>query len=178
MSSLCHATWFSLAVRHSFLKELAIGKTAKYIWTWIRSAISFTAINIINNSQQRDLGWSLCHSRVELMYRSDQSFNIPPPGIRRIFLPGRGGIWLTWSSRGRAFDHYSLGVGNLIACLDFMLRVALIPRGVINHGEDKPWCIQSERCPIRGALAGKQRLPQALPCIWRYSRTIYIIFGL
>ena len=49
-SSLCHATWFSLAVRHSFLKELAIAKTAKYIWTWIRSANSFTAINIINNS--------------------------------------------------------------------------------------------------------------------------------
>ena len=34
---------------------------------------------------------------------------------------------------GRAFDHYSLGVGNLIASLDFMLRVTLIPRGVINR---------------------------------------------
>ena len=32
-SSSCYATWFSLAVRHSFLKELAIAKTAKYIWT-------------------------------------------------------------------------------------------------------------------------------------------------
>ena len=29
-----------------------------------------------------------------------------------------------------------------------MLRVALIPRGVINHGEDKPSGIQSERCAI------------------------------
>ena len=58
------------------------------------------------------------------------------------------------SSRGRAFDHYSLGVGNLIASLDFMLRVALIPRGVINHDEDS----QSERYPIRGGLAEKQRL--------------------
>ena len=63
------------------------------------------------------------------------------------------------------FDHYS------------MLRVALIPRGVINHGGDKPWCIQSERYPIRGGLAEKQRLAQALLCIWRYSRTICIIFG-
>ena len=27
-----------------------------------------------------------------------------------------------------------MGVGNLIASLDFMLRVALIPRGVINIG--------------------------------------------
>ena len=31
-----------------------------------------------------------------------------------------------------------------------MLRVTLIPRGAINHGGDKPWCIQSERYPIRG----------------------------
>ena len=52
-------------------------------------------------------------------------------------------------------------MGNLIDSLDFMLRVALIPRGVINHGEDKPSCIQSERYPIRGGLAEKQRLAQA-----------------
>ena len=50
-----------------------------------------------------------------------------------------------------------MGVGNLIASLDFMLRVALIPRGVINHDEDKPSCIQSERYPIRGGLAEKNR---------------------
>ena len=52
-------------------------------------------------------------------------------------------------------------MGNLIASLDFMLRVALIPCGVINHGEDKPSCIQSERYPIRGGLTEKQRLAQA-----------------
>ena len=52
-------------------------------------------------------------------------------------------------------------MGNLIASLDFMLQVGLIPRGVINHGEDKPSCIQSERYPIRGGLAKKQRLAQA-----------------
>ena len=34
-----------------------------------------------------------------------------------------------------------------MASLDFMLRVALIPRGVINHGKDKPSYIQSERYP-------------------------------
>ena len=77
-----------------------------------------------------------------------------------------------------AFDHYSLGVGNLIDSLDFMLRVAPIPRGVINHDEDKHSCIQSERYPIRGGLAKEQKLPQALFCIWRYSRAIYIIFGM
>ena len=31
--------------------------------------------------------------------------------------------------------------------------------------EDKPSCIQSERYPIRGGLAEKQRLAQALFCI-------------
>ena len=41
------------------------------------------------------------------------------------------------------------------------LRVALIPRGMINHGKDKPSCMQSERYPIRGGLAEKQRLAQA-----------------
>ena len=42
-----------------------------------------------------------------------------------------------------------------------MSRVALIPHGVINHGRDKPSCIQIERYPIRGGLAEKQRLEQA-----------------
>ena len=67
--------------------------------------------------------------------------------------------------RGGAFDHYSYVVGILIASLDFVLRVGLIPRGVINHSGDKTWCIQSERYPIRGGLAVKQRLAQALLCI-------------
>ena len=76
-----------------------------------------------------------------------------------------GGNLINLVFPGRAFDHYSLGVGDLIASLNFMLRVALIPRGVINHGEDKPSCIQRERYPIRGGLAEKQRLAQALFCI-------------
>ena len=103
------------------------------------------------------------------------------PGIARTFdvfcCPG-----------GREFDEVSLpcgrgvGVGNLgwgiwllasISCY-----IALIPRGVINHGGDKPWCIQSKRYPIRDGLAEKQRLAQVLLCIWRYTRTIYIIFGM
>ena len=52
-----------------------------------------------------------------------------PLGITRAFhtfsCPGEG-----------AFDHHSVGVGNLIASLDVMLRVMLIPRGLINHGRD------------------------------------------
>ena len=117
---------------------------------------------------------SLCISQIEASTSPPRAY----PGHLTSFPAREEGIWLTKSSRGRAFDHYSLGVGNLIASLDFMLRVALIPRGVINHDEDKPPCIQSERYPIRGGLAEKQRLAQALLCTWRYSRTIYIIFGM
>ena len=39
---------------------------------------------------------------------------------------------------------------------------SLIPRDVINHGGDKPWCVQSERYPIRGRVTEKQRFAQAL----------------
>ena len=92
-----------------------------------------------------------------------------PPGIPRAFdvfsCPGGREFDELSLSGGGAFDHYSQGVRNLIATLDFMLRVALIPRGVINHGKDKPSCIQSETYPIRGGLAEKQRLVQALFCI-------------
>ena len=57
----------------------------------------------------------------EVMYQSNRSFNIPHPRAypgQLTSFPAREG-------------------GNLIASLDFMFRVALIPRGAINHGEDK-----------------------------------------
>ena len=77
------------------------------------------------------------------MYQSNRSLNIPPPGItgHLTSFPAReGGREFDELSlpQGGAFDHYSKGVGNLIASFDFMLRAALIPRGVINHGGDKP----------------------------------------
>ena len=67
-------------------------------------------------------------------------------------------------------------MGNLIASLDFMLRVALILRGVINHGEDKPSCIQSGRYPIRGGLAEKQRLAQALLYLKIFKNHLYYLW--
>ena len=78
------------------------------------------------------------------MYQSNRSFNIPHLGHLTSFPAREGGNLIK--------------LGNLIASLVFMLRVALIPRGVTNHDEDKPSCIQSERYPIRGGLAEKQRL--------------------
>ena len=66
-----------------------------------------------------------------VMYQSNRSFNIPP-GIPRAFdafsCPG-----------GREFDHQPQGLGNLIISLNVMIRVALIPHGlmnVIHHGGD------------------------------------------
>ena len=88
------------------------------------------------------------------------------PGIWRFFLPGRDGIWSPL-----------IGVGNLIVSLDFMLRVALIPRGLINHGGDggdKLWWIQKKRSRIRGGLVENQRPTQTLFCIWRCLVPIYI----
>ena len=70
--------------------------------------------------------WNLCISQIEA--------STSPPGVPQAFdvlsCPG-GGNLINLVFPGQAFDHYSLGVGNLIASLDFMLRVALIPQGVI-----------------------------------------------
>ena len=48
-----------------------------------------------------------------------------------------------------AFDHHSLGVGNLIASLHFMSRVPLIPRELTNHCGDSKETIADY---IRGRL--------------------------
>ena len=63
---------------------------------------------------------------------------------------------------GGAFDHYSQGVGNLIASLDFILRVALIPN---SWRRQILGCIHNDRYLIRGGLAEKKMLAQALLCI-------------
>ena len=109
---------------------------------------------------------------LEIMYQSNRTLNTPPPraypgqltsvaareggNLMNLVFPGEGYLITT---------HRGWGIWSLasISCC-----AALIPRGVINHGGDKPWCIQSERYPIRGGLAEKQRLAQALLCIWRY----------
>ena len=106
----------------------------------------------------------------DVMYQSNRSFNTTPPpnpghtpGIWRVFLPGREGIWSP-----------PIGVGNLIASLDVMLRVALIPHGLIYHGGDKLWWIQKKILHMRGWLVENQRSTQDLFCVWRCLRPIYI----
>ena len=67
-------------------------------------------------------------SSFSLMYQSNRSLNIPPSKPRTFdAFPCPG---------GRAFDYHSWGLVNLIASLDYILRVALIPRGLVNHGGD------------------------------------------
>ena len=102
-----------------------------------------------------------------------RSLNIPP-GIPRALdafsCPG-----------GREFDEYSLPRARHLITTHRgwgIWSLASISTCAINLGRAKPWCIQSERYPIRGGLAEKQRLAQTLLRIWRYSRTICIIFGM
>ena len=64
---------------------------------------------------------------VHIMYRSNQSFNMPPPlppGIPRAFdtfaVPGRREFDYQSLPGGGEFDPHALGVGNLDCTLDFM----------------------------------------------------------
>ena len=116
------------------------------------------------------------------MYQSNRSLNTQPPGhipgIWRVLLPGREGIWWTKSSPGRGiwslliwggeFDRYSF---------DFMLRRA------DSTWRDKSWRRQAlmhskRKIPDSWRTGWKARLAQALLCIWRYWRTICIIFSM
>ena len=63
--------------------------------------------------------------QVEVMYRSNQSFNMPPPpGIPRAFdtfaVPGRREFDYQSLPGGGEFDPHALGVGDLNCTLDFM----------------------------------------------------------
>ena len=56
-------------------------------------------------------------------------------------------------------------------------RHSMRRRGLINHGgdgRDKLWWIQKKRLRICGGLVENQRHTQALFCIWRCLRPIYI----
>ena len=59
-----------------------------------------------------------------LMYRSNRSFNMPPPGIPRAFdtfaVPGRREFDYQSLPGGGEFDPHALGVGNLNSTVDFM----------------------------------------------------------
>ena len=125
--------------------------------------------------------WIQCSMSLRFYVPVKSKLKHAPPACPRhltSFPAQEGGNLINLVFPGAGIWSLLIGGGNLIASLDLMLRVALIPRGAINRSEDKPSCIQSERYPIRGGLAEKQRLAQALFCVWRYSRTIYIIFGM
>ena len=67
-----------------------------------------------------DLPWNLkCFLKCLLCTSQIEALTPPPP-----------------SQRGRAFHHQSQGMRTFIASLDFMSRVAVIPRGLINGGRD------------------------------------------
>ena len=109
------------------------------------------------------------------MYQSNR-FNIPPPprafpghltsfpareggNLINLVFPGAG-IWSLLIGGGE-FDRYSRF--HVTSRADSSRRQAFM---------------HLKRKIPRGGLAEKQRLAQAFFCIWRYSRTIYIIFGM
>ena len=61
---------------------------------------------------------------IYLMYRSNRSFNMPPPGKPRAFdtfaVPGRREFDYQSLLGGGEFDLHALGVGNLNCTHDFM----------------------------------------------------------
>ena len=62
-----------------------------------------------------------------LLFQSNRSLNTPPPPPGHLTpLPAQVGGHLNTTQ----------GVGNLIASLDIILQVVLIPHGLINHGVD------------------------------------------
>ena len=73
-------------------------------------------------------GTTSSHATDTSLYTGQIEASTSPP------LPGIPRACDTFSCPvGREFDHHSWGVGYLITSLDIMLRVALIPHGLINH---------------------------------------------
>ena len=98
------------------------------------------------------------------MYRSNQSFNIPPPppGIPRAFdtfaVPGR-----------REFDHQSLpGGGEFERSLDFMWNLWLLRTWRASDHGGLVRRFQRERLSLCGELVAKKGIKQTLCSFWRY----------
>ena len=144
---------YSLGRRHRMFLEFGLGFAGSF-YRWKRNFFLFFSMIIFTHAV-----W-VCFV---VMYQSNRSLNILPsprayPGHLTYFPAREGGNLMNLVFPGAEHlitTHRGWGVWSL---LDFMLQVALIPRGVVNHGGDKPSCIQSERYPIRGGLAEKQRL--------------------
>ena len=92
------------------------------------------------------------------MYQSNRSLNILPPGIHRAFdvfcYPGGREFDELSVPRGGTFDHYSSGVGNLIASFDFMLRRA------DSMWRDKSWQRQA-------LMRSKRKIPDSWRTGWK-----------
>ena len=98
-----------------------------------------------------------CLPFVEIMYQSNRSLNIPPghtPGIWRLLLPGREGIWWTKSFPGRGIWSLLMGAGNLIASFDFMLCRADFT------WRDKSWRMQA-------LMHSKRKIPDSWRTGWK-----------
>ena len=102
-----------------------------------------------------------------IMYHSNRSFNIP--SLRAC--PGHLTPFPAWEGRHLITTHTEWAIWSVASMSCYELH------GLINHGGDsgdKLWWIQRKRLCIHGRLVENQSPTQALFCIWRCLRPIYI----
>ena len=104
-----------------------------------------------------------CTCKIKIMYQLNRSFNIPPSPLRAY--PGHLTPFLAWEGGNLITTHREWGIWSLasMSCYE------------INHGRDvKLSWIQRKILHICGGLVENQRPTQAVFCIWRCLRLIYI----
>ena len=128
---------YSLGRRHRMFLEFGLGFAGSF-YRWKRNFFPLFSMIIFTHAV-----W-VCFV---VMYQSNRSFNILPPraypGHLTYFSAREGGnlMNLVFPGAGHLITtHRGWGIWLLASILCY---VALIPCGVINHGRDKPWCIQS-----------------------------------
>ena len=101
--------------------------------------------------------WRSNLSDDDIMYRSNRSFNMPPPGhtpgIWHLFHPGEEGIWLSESSRG-----WGIWTAPSISCKIFGVTSYHGGRGVRGFSR--------KRLCLCGQLVTRKGLKQALCRFW------------
>ena len=114
---------------------------------------------LISTPPGGEVSWVLSYKQYRVvMYRSIQSFNMPPPAYLGLLtpLPSQGG--------GNLIIRVFQGVGNLNCTLDFMWNLW---RGEISWGTRCQRIFVEKTVPF-GQLVARKGLKQALCRIWRY----------
>ena len=110
---------------HNFIADVRRGE----IWeNWSRKQFAFFHGRTEKGTKSNIFAYKLCAWKLlVVMYRSNRSFNMPPPGIPRAFdtfdtfaVLGRREFDYQSLPGGGEFDPHALGMGNLNCALDFI----------------------------------------------------------